>query len=206
MTRLGFAVNLDACSDHRSCMIACKREKNAFTGAYPIETFTAMGGDVDAPNTYFVPIMCQHCGNPACVAACAAGVIVKRDDGLVVLGDQGACASCADVPCVEACPYGRISFDAVTHTILKCDGCADLVDAGGMPACIPNCWMSTLVFGDFDDPTSMVSQMVDHYGDYAHQLNPDAGTDPTCRYLLSTRQWCDMDGLYSPAWHETSNA
>ena len=200
MTKLGFVVNLDACSDHRGCMMACKAEKKAFLGAHYMETFTAISDDNRYANTYFLPMMCQHCDNPACAGACEQNVIVKREDGLVVLGDVSVCAYC-EHPCVDACPYGRVFWDPVDKVIGKCDGCAELVDAGGVPACIPNCWMSAIAFGDFDDPESMVSMTLAGFGEMAHVLNPEAGTGPNVRYILGSRKWRNMEGLYSPAWH-----
>lgn len=202
MTKLGFAVNLDACSDHRGCMAACKAEKGAtaFLGAHFVETFTAIDDNFPNPGTYFLPMMCQHCDRPACAAACDEGIISKREDGLVVMGDTGACKGCAH-PCVEACPYDRVFWDPKNEVAAKCDGCADRVDAGVSPACIPNCWMQAIAFGDFDDPESPVSQLVAKYGPNAHVLNEGAGTGPNVRYLLATKKWKDMEGLYSPAWH-----
>ena len=200
MTKLGFVVNLDACSDHRGCMMGCKAQKKAPLGSHYIETFTALAEDAQEGNTYFIPVMCQHCDNPACAAACEKSVFTKRTDGLVVVGDTGVCAGCAH-PCVDACPYGRVFWDELSQTAGKCDGCADLVDAGGQPACIPNCWMSAIAFGDFDDPESMVSIVANNMGDAVHVLGEDAGTSPNVRYVLSRRRWRDMKGLYSPAWH-----
>ena len=203
MTRLGFAINLDACCDHRSCMVACKRKNDAFTGACFLETFTVTDDNLDSPNTYFIPIMCQHCAKPTCVPACSKSVIIKREDGLVVMGSTDSCTTCEGVPCVAACPYGAIDFDPVTHVVGKCDGCADLVDVGEVPACIPNCWLNTIAFGDFDDPASMVSQAIAQYGPAAHELSPETGNEPTTRYLLASKQWRDRQGLKSAAWHNS---
>lgn len=200
MTRLGFVINLEACSDHRGCMVACKAKTNSFLGAHYIETHTVMDDNMDKPNTYFLPLLCQHCGNPSCVAACESGVFAKREDGLVTIGDVSVCKECADTPCLKACPYGAIDLDPVGHVIGKCDGCADLVDGGGMPACIPNCWMNAISFGDLDDPDSIPSQSKAQFGPMAHQLKPETGNEPGVWYLLASKQWRDMQGIYSPAW------
>lgn len=204
MTRWGFVVNLDACCDHRGCMTACMRKNDSFPGAHFIETFTAMdtSGDIEQPGTYFIPIMCQHCGNPSCVPACPFDVIRKREDGLVVLESTDPCVTCADVPCVAACPYDAIEFDVKSHRIGKCDGCADLVDAGGTPECVPNCFMGAIMFGDLEDDASIASQAAEQYGPNAFVLGPETGNQPGVRYLLTRRPWKDREGLYSPAWHD----
>ena len=204
MTRLGVVVNLDACCDHRGCMTACMRKNGSFPGAHFIETYTAMdtSGDIDNPGTYFIPIMCQHCDRPSCASACPHGVIRKRDDGLVVMGDTDPCVGCDGTPCLDACPYDAIEFDRKEHRPGKCDGCADLVDAGGMPECVPNCFMGAIAFGDMEDEASVVSQVVGQYGANAYRLKPETGNGPGVRYLLSRRPWRDMEGLYSPAWDD----
>lgn len=204
MTRYGFSVNLDACCDHRGCMTACMRKNDSFPGAHFIETYTMMdvSGNLESPGTYFIPIMCQHCDNPSCVGACPHGVLVKRDDGLVVYGATDACVQCEGKPCAAACPYDAIEVDSRTGRIGKCDGCADIVDAGGVPECVPNCWLGTIQFGDLDDPASVPSQMIAQYGPNAHRLSPETGNGPGVHYLLTRRPWRDRENLYSPAWHD----
>ena len=180
------------------------RKNDAFPGAHFIETFTAMdaSGDIEEPGTYFIPIMCQHCGNPSCVPACPHSVLRKRSDGLVVMDSTDPCVQCAETPCLDACPYDAIEFDRKTHRAGKCDGCADLVDAGGVPECVPNCFLGAIAFGDMEDEASIVSQVVEQYGPAAFRLKPETGNDPSVRYLLTRRPWKDMEGLYSPAWED----
>lgn len=204
MTRLGFVINLDACCDHRGCMTACMRKNETAPGYHYMETFTSMdtSGDIGQPATYFMPFMCQHCDNPSCLPACPHDVIVKRDDGLVVMGDTEACVNCADTPCVAACPYEAIVVEPVAHRAGKCDGCADLVAQGKPPECVPNCYMRAIAFGDFDDPDDIVNVLVAQYGDNAHVLAPETGNGPSTRYLLSRRPWRDRESLYSPAWRD----
>lgn len=202
MTKHAFIVNCDLCSDHRGCMVGCKVQKNAFLGAHLVETYTSMSDDIEHNNTYFVPVMCQHCDNPACMAVCKHDVISKRDDGLVVLGDTDICASC-DHPCVAACPYDRVFLDPVTNRIAKCDGCPELVDAGLPPACTVNCWKGAITFADLEDDSAVPVQLLEmaEEAGTVHQLKPEAGTRPTTRYVLGKRKWENGDKLYSPAWH-----
>lgn len=200
MTRLGIIVNLETCNDLRSCMAACKREHGTFIGSHPVDVRTALDEGFPHPNTYFVPLLCQHCGRPSCVPACAHGVLEKRADGIVAVGGTGACASCEGKPCVRACPYGAIDLDPLTGRIAKCDLCAERVDAGLEPACVGECLTGSWFFGDFDDPDSLVSSILASWEGYAHRLKPEAGNDPGVHYLLHSKEWRGMEGLYSPAW------
>lgn len=200
MTRLGFVINLDSCLDQRGCMTNCKKQWNTPMGIYYTETFTAMGGTYPDPIGYFIPVLCQHCGNPTCVSACPEHIFAKREDGIVTVGDTEKCKSCETRPCLEACPYDVIGFDPVTGEVGKCDMCASLVDKGKMPACAATCLTHSWFFGDLDDPGSEVSQIIGAWAGHVHQLKPESGNAPAVYYLLSRREWKDMDGLYSPAW------
>lgn len=202
MTRLGFVFNLDTCSDLRGCMVSCKDKTNAFLGAHYIETLTNISMDYPRPNTYFVPVLCNHCDKPSCVPACPHGVFAKRDDGIVTVADTSVCESCDSKACVEACPYDRIFLDPKDGRVGKCDMCVDLVDEGKAPACAARCITQSILFGDFDDPNSVVAQTIAAWGEvgYVHQLKPETGNGPAVYYLLSKKQWEDTEKLYSPAW------
>ena len=187
----------------RGCMIACKDLTNSFLGSHYIETMTNVSEEYPKPNTYFLPMLCQHCAKPTCVPACPYGVLIKREDGIVAVGDTAVCEGCIDKPCIEVCPYDVIDLDTVTGRIGKCDMCADLIDEGDVPRCAQRCLTQSILFGDFDDPDSVVSQTIRAWGEvgYVHQLKPETGNGPAVYYLLSKKRWEDTENLYSPAWH-----
>jgi Fe-S-cluster-containing dehydrogenase component len=186
-------------------MIGCKETTNSFLGSHYIETMTAISSDYPNPNTYFIPITCQHCAHPSCLPACPEGVFTKRDDGIVAVGDTSVCKDCSSRPCVNACPYGAIDFDPKDGRIGKCDMCVALIDAGKTPRCSISCLTNSILFGDFDDPSSVVAQTIVAWGEvgYVHQLKPETGNNPSVYYLLSKKRWQDMNDLYSPAWHNS---
>ena len=51
---------------------------------------------------YFLPLGCQHCGDPPCRDVCPTTATRKREDGVVVV-DYERCIGCGY--CVLACPY-----------------------------------------------------------------------------------------------------
>ena len=203
MTRYAMIFNLDTCQDQRNCMVACKAKTNSFLGSHFIETFTSTQGEYPYPNTYFFPISCQHCNSPSCVSACDRGVLSKRDDGIVAVGDVAACRDCVSKTCVQACPHQAIDCDPKTGEIGKCDLCADLVDAGRQPVCVEGCLSHSAFFGDLDDPASVVSQILEAWdpSGCVHQLPSEPGNQPSVYYLLSKKEWKGTDGLRSNAWH-----
>jgi nitrate reductase beta subunit len=58
-------------------------------------------------NTFmmYLPRLCEHCLNPACVAACPSGAIYKREEDGVVLIDQDKCRGWR--MCISAAPTRR---------------------------------------------------------------------------------------------------
>ena len=78
----------------------------------------------------------------------------------------------------------------------KCTFCKERVDDGvaaglvpgvdpeATPACSASCISQAIQFGNFNDPTSHVSQLVKDSPSL--QLNADLGTDPQIRYLFTT--------------------
>ena len=61
-------------------------------------------GGGEFPNAYFfyLPRMCNHCTEPACVEACPSGAMFKREEDGLVLRDEDRCQS--NQACAQACP------------------------------------------------------------------------------------------------------
>jgi molybdopterin-containing oxidoreductase family iron-sulfur binding subunit len=149
----------------------------------------------------FLPVLCNHCVEPACVDVCPTGASYKREDG-VVLVDPEKCIGCRY--CMVACPYNARYFSTgnghsyfpemeltpyeevrkdehVVGTVGKCNFCVDRIAEGKEPACVQACPCVARIFGDMDDPESEVSQLVASKG--AYQLFPEVGTEPSVYYL-----------------------
>jgi len=62
----------------------------------------------------------------------------------------------------------------------KCTFCVELIDDGVDPFCVQCCPTGARVFGDLNDATSEVAQMVSAG---AQQLHPELGTDPNVYYV-----------------------
>ncbi len=85
----------------------------------------------------YLPRICEHCLNPACVAACPSGAIYKRDEDGIVLVDQEACRSWRY--CISACPYKKVYFNWKTHKAEKCTFCFPRIEAGLPTICAETC-------------------------------------------------------------------
>ncbi|GLG01162.1 nitrate reductase subunit beta [Alicyclobacillus hesperidum subsp. aegles] len=85
----------------------------------------------------YLPRICEHCLNPACVAACPSGAIYKRDEDGIVLVDQNACRGWRF--CVSACPYKKVYFNWNTHKAEKCHFCYPRLESGLPTICSETC-------------------------------------------------------------------
>jgi len=86
---------------------------------------------------FYLPRICNHCLNPACVAACPSGAIYKRGEDGVVLINQEVCRGWR--MCVTACPYKKTYYNWSTGKSEKCILCFPRIEAGLAPACMHSC-------------------------------------------------------------------
>jgi nitrate reductase beta subunit len=85
----------------------------------------------------YLPRLCNHCLNPACVAACASRAIYKRGEDGVVLVDQNVCKGWRF--CVSACPYKKVYFNWDSGKAEKCIFCYPRTETGQSNACAHSC-------------------------------------------------------------------
>lgn len=86
---------------------------------------------------FYLPRICEHCLNPACVAACPSGAMYKRDEDGIVLVDQEACRAWRF--CVSSCPYKKVYFNWQTQKAEKCTFCYPRIEAGLPTVCSETC-------------------------------------------------------------------
>ena len=86
---------------------------------------------------FYFPRICNHCMNPACVAACPSGALYKRGEDGVVLLDQTRCRAWR--ACIAACPYKKVFFNWFTGKSEKCILCYPRLETGQTPACFHSC-------------------------------------------------------------------
>jgi nitrate reductase beta subunit len=86
---------------------------------------------------FYLPRICNHCLNPACVAACPSGAIYKRGEDGVVLINQSVCRGWR--MCVTGCPYKKTYYNWATGKSEKCILCYPRMEAGHAPACMHSC-------------------------------------------------------------------
>ena len=98
-----------------------------------------------AESVQTVPVVCMHCEDPACAAACPADAIKMTADGVVQSALQSRCIGCSN--CVLACPFGVPRYQETIDQMMKCDLCYDRTSAGKRPMCVSVCPSGALFFG-----------------------------------------------------------
>jgi nitrate reductase beta subunit len=86
---------------------------------------------------FYFPRICNHCLNPACVAACPSGALYKRGEDGIVLVDQKRCRAWRS--CIAACPYKKVFYNWQTGKSEKCILCYPRLETGQAPACFHSC-------------------------------------------------------------------
>lgn len=114
---------------------------------------------------FYLPRICEHCLNPACVSSCPSGAMYKRTEDGIVLVDQDKCRGWR--MCVSACPYKKVYFNHTTGKAEKCTLCYPRLEAGLPTVCSETCvgrlrYLGVLLY-DADRVTEAAS--VEHEGD-----------------------------------------
>jgi nitrate reductase beta subunit len=86
---------------------------------------------------FYLPRLCEHCLNPACVAVCPSGAIYKREEDGIVLVDQNRCRGWR--MCVSACPYKKIYYNWHSGKSEKCIFCYPRIESGETTVCSETC-------------------------------------------------------------------
>jgi anaerobic dimethyl sulfoxide reductase subunit B (iron-sulfur subunit) len=173
MAQNGFYIDTATCSACKVCVIACKDVNDNKVGYNYRHVTEYEGGKNPDVWAASLSMACNHCAEPACLAACKEGAITKdAETGLVVINPQ-ACIGCK--LCIDSCPYGAPVHFPDENIVNKCHGCRDKLALGEKPACVAACAMRSLDFGE-------ISELEKKYGsglvDKAADL-PDARTKPS---------------------------
>lgn len=172
MTQYAILTDLNRCVGCLGCSVACKVVNGVEIGSFwnkvlRIGPFPdSEGAQFPDVYTYFLPVTCQHCENPACVKVCPTGASQKLADGTVQI-DKEKCIGCQF--CAMACPYGVRYLNETERVVEKCTLCEQKIAQGELPQCVAQCGARARFFGDLD-------QGVENFEAPAH---PDT---PGCQY------------------------
>ena len=178
MPNYGFVIDLKKCIGCHACTIACKAEHEIPVGSHRCWVKTIEKGTFPQTQRFFFPVLCNQCEEAPCMKICPTSALFKRRDGIVDL-NGAVCIGCR--ACMAACPYDQLFIDPNTRTAEKCNFCANRVENKLEPACVSVCPTECRIFGDLDDPSSAVADIVQREAFMVRK--PEKGTGPKVFYL-----------------------
>lgn len=177
-----FCIDVAKCSGCYNCQFACKDEhcnnewppyakKQPMTGQFWLKLEEHVQGTKPKVKMHYIPTLCNHCSDPACLKAAKDGAVYQREDGLVIIDPVKAAGQKA---IAEACPYGAVYWNEELNLPQKCTGCAHLLEEGKTPRCVDVCHTGALLFGEEDEFQEFIAG--------AQVRNPESGTGPKVYY------------------------
>lgn len=184
--QLGIYFDQTRCVGCYTCAVACKDWHDVPLGDAQWLRVGCLEEGV-FPNLFvaYLAQACFHCENPACVEACPAEAISKREaDGIVVV-DRKACQgleTCGG-DCLEACPYGAPQFGPQPDDKMqKCDLCQERWQEGRKPICVEACPLRALDAGPLDELLAKYGQERQAVGfDLNREIGPSVVFKPKPR-------------------------
>lgn len=122
------------CVSCRMCEVACSSNKTqAFSSSRARLKIVLYEREAVS-----VPVVCYQCDEAACANVCPKNAI-KRDSATNAWKvDYDQCIGCK--LCVQACPFGNMTYDKIGRQVIKCDYC------DGDPQCVWTCPYGALTF------------------------------------------------------------
>jgi phenylacetyl-CoA:acceptor oxidoreductase subunit 1 len=215
MTRWAMVIDLRKCIGCETCKHVCNEMHETPHVGVRRRIISPKANSKSDSKRLFIPIHCMHCERPSCLSVCPTGATKRLSDGTVVVeSDQCmGCGSCI-LACpygARTLLDQRVDF-VLTETIkksntpctddrigtcTKCDFCHSIIekalseemrpgiDTDATPLCVRYCIAEALYFGDLDDPSSEVSQLV-HQND-TFRVGESPGTQPSVYYIMDDR-------------------
>ena len=180
--QLGFYFDQTRCTGCFTCVVACKDWNDVEAGPASwrrVETIER--GKYPDVFVAFLSTTCYHCTEPACVSACPANAIAKREEDGVVVVDQERCLgkdSC-DL-CWQACPYKAPQFGAGENAKMQmCNLCLDRWAEGKQPICVTGCPTRALDSGPIDEMMAKYGEAKEAQGfAYSSETKPSVVFKP----------------------------
>lgn len=190
-------IDLNRCIGCHACSLACKVENAIGPGNHWSQVYIIEDGKFPNVRRSYLPRLCMHCADPACIQVCPTSATYKTLKGLVLI-DEDKCIGCG--ACAVACPYearqmntdasyfqnteylwGEVEKHHRPGSMGKCTFCEHLVTQGFNPSCVDACPTSARVFGDLENPKSLPAKLLASKPNF--QLYLELEMNPSVYYL-----------------------
>jgi Fe-S-cluster-containing dehydrogenase component len=168
-------IDLDRCWGCKACEVACKKEMSLDAGPRPMLVEEIGPRKINGIlQRDFVPVMCQHCYEPACREVCPTQAIFRAEDKTIQI-DSDLCTYCGE--CASACPFGAIDFSE-QYGPVKCSLCFSRRKNGWLPSCAQHCEGRAFTLAIDNEDTS--------------DLIPKKHTWSTGRIVYASNKWTSL--------------
>lgn len=198
MARYGMLIDLRSCTGCQACSAACALENQTpyWADKWRTRVLDVQMGEFPNTGRHFIPTICMHCEEAACMDICPSKATFKTDEGFVLV-NYDTCLGCK--ACMAACPYGaryvytredvqkaaELYGENAQHQTIhidKCTLCQDRIVRGLEPACVAACPTRSRRVGNLDNPADPEAQAVS--SGLAKPLRPELGTQPRVYYVF----------------------
>jgi molybdopterin-containing oxidoreductase family iron-sulfur binding subunit len=204
-------IDLRKCTGCDACTIACKAENQLPPGVVYRPVVQEEIGTYPNVSRRFLPRPCMQCEKPPCTPVCPVGATWRREDGVIAIDYEKCigCRYCLtacpysarttdkgefyteETPALQ--PYEeqvspeynagfrRADGGSPQGNARKCHFCLHRLEAGQLPACVTTCIGHATYFGDANDQSSLVAELIGR--PEARRLKEELGTHPRVYYL-----------------------
>ncbi|MDZ7756812.1 4Fe-4S dicluster domain-containing protein [Rhodohalobacter sp.] len=206
------SIDTTKCVGCHACTVACNAENKLPPGVVYRPVLEEEIGEYPNTQLRYFPRPCMQCDKPSCVSVCPVNATWKRPDGIVsidydkCIGCRYCLSACPygartsdfghyytegtpELQPYEQRPnneYGkswlREDHESPIGNARKCHFCLHRLDEGQLPQCVTTCIGRATIFGDANDPDSLVSEMEQKSNQI--KLLEEKGTKPQVTYFI----------------------
>jgi Fe-S-cluster-containing dehydrogenase component len=201
-------INLDTCIGCEYCLRSCSAVNDVEP---PRPWNIVVEEETSGGQPFYFSRPCLQCQHAPCVEVCPVGATYHRDDGLIIMDYDRCigCRYC-EVACpydARKFNWQKPDFEnpyvptwgipevppRPRGVVEKCTFCVHRIDKGlaeglmpgedpeATPACVNACPVGARVFGNFKDPESDVSKLIEN--NPTIRLREELGTEPSVYYI-----------------------
>ena len=210
--RWAMVIDTRKCVGCHACTVACIAENKLPPGVVYRPVLEEEFGEYPNVQRRFFPRPCMQCEEPPCVPVCPVNATWKRPDGITIIDydkcigcryclsacPYGARTSDFGLNYTDETPelqpyealasheYGkewtRDGHGSPVGNARKCHFCVHRLEEGLLPQCVSTCIGRATIFGDRNDPDSLVSEQL--RAPNQMRLLEEKGTKPAVTYLI----------------------